>query len=230
MGKTRSHDWQKLESLIKDHDNQMAELREQFIELKRQNQERFNELQDMIRTLTLQQAQMGTIGFPRFTPEDLEGWLYKCQQFFELDSTPEESKFNLVAIHLEGKALQWHRCFMKLEAAAGRTVEWQEYVAAMSARFSEQAYDDPILDLKNLFQDGALEEYLDKFDSLLSRAKVTEEFAVGFFLGGLKAEIQYPVRMFGPKKLRDAYALAKLQDASYQAMKYDCSDEYGHSN
>lgn len=48
------------------------------------------------------------IEFPQFDGEDLKGWLSRYEQFFEVDGTSEDAKVQLVAIHLEGKALKWH--------------------------------------------------------------------------------------------------------------------------
>ena len=49
------------------------------------------------------------IDFPRFNREDLNGWLYKCHQFFEVDETPLETRVKLAAINLEARAFQWHQ-------------------------------------------------------------------------------------------------------------------------
>ena len=53
------------------------------------------------------------VDFPHFNGDDLNGWLYRCQQFFEVDGTPEEAKVKLAAINLEGRALQWHQNWTK---------------------------------------------------------------------------------------------------------------------
>ena len=49
------------------------------------------------------------VDFPRFNGGDLNGWLYKCYQFFEIDATPPETIVKLTAINMEGRALQWHQ-------------------------------------------------------------------------------------------------------------------------
>nr|CAD1843957.1 unnamed protein product [Ananas comosus var. bracteatus] len=73
------------------------------------------------------------IEFPRFDGEDLKGWLFRCEQFFEVDGTSEEAK-----VHL---------------------------------------FDDPMAELKNLKQTGTVMEYQDKFDTLLNRVELSEEYA-----------------------------------------------------
>ena len=48
---------------------------------------------------------------------------------------------------------------------------------------------------------------------LLDKAQLNEEQALRCFLAGLEHELEMMVRMFNPKTLKEAYLLAKLQDA-----------------
>ena len=34
-------------------------------------------------------SRLSRINFPKFEGEDVQGWLYKCEQFFELDAIAE---------------------------------------------------------------------------------------------------------------------------------------------
>ncbi|GJR50613.1 hypothetical protein Tco_1401134 [Tanacetum coccineum] len=54
---------------------------------------------------------------------------------------------------------------------------------------------------------------------LQSRVDISEEHAVSFYLGGLPAEIEMGVRMFGPKTLVDAYRLTNYQEDTLEAVK-----------
>nr|CAD1833858.1 unnamed protein product [Ananas comosus var. bracteatus] len=94
--------------------------------------------------------------FPRFNGEELKGWLYRCEQFFEIDGTPEDSKVKIAAIHLEGRALQWHQVFMKARLTRSRPT-WEEYVMALNTRFGSELYDDPTSELKKLRQTGTIQ-------------------------------------------------------------------------
>ena len=49
------------------------------------------------------------VGFPIFSGEDLQGWIMRCDHFFTVDLTPEDSKVRLAIINLEGRALQWYK-------------------------------------------------------------------------------------------------------------------------
>lgn len=51
------------------------------------------------------------------------------------------------------------------------------------------AYKDPHRELKHLQQIGSLDEYLDRFDLLISKVVIEEEVAVSWFVGGLRREV-----------------------------------------
>jgi hypothetical protein len=67
--------------------------------------------------------------------------------------------------------------------------------------------------LSKLKQDGSLEDYKTRFDTLtLKVQRLPEEHKLSCFLGGLKDEIRLPVCMFNPKSLVDTYSLARIQE------------------
>ena len=111
------------------------------------------------------------------------------------------AKVKLAAIHMEGKALQWHQSFMKNRNQIEEP-PWDDYVEALKGRFGERIYEDPMADLKGLIQIGTLQEYLEEFDILSHKVNLTEDYSLSCFLSGLKDEIRIPVRMLGPKSLQ----------------------------
>lgn len=81
---------------------------------------------------------------------------------------------------------------------------------ALNVRFGTELHYDPMFELKNLIQLGIVQIYLDKFNQLLNRVTLSEEYIVSFFLSRLQDDIQYTVRMFRPMSLQEAVSLAKL--------------------
>ncbi|GKC72762.1 transposon ty3-I gag-pol polyprotein [Tanacetum coccineum] len=71
--------------------------------------------------------------------EDVKGWLFKCEQFFKVDNIAEESKANLVSIHLFDLALMWHRQFVKF---MGDDVAWDDYIDAFDRWLCRNNLDD----------------------------------------------------------------------------------------
>ncbi|KAG2303549.1 hypothetical protein Bca52824_032200 [Brassica carinata] len=53
-------------------------------------------------------SRLTKIGLPMFDGSALREWIYRCEQFFSIDSTPPEMKVGLASLHMTGKALQWH--------------------------------------------------------------------------------------------------------------------------
>ncbi|KAG8365939.1 hypothetical protein BUALT_Bualt17G0024100 [Buddleja alternifolia] len=151
------------------------------------------------------------VEFPRFNGEDLRGWLFRAEQFFEVDETPVDTRVRLAAVYLEGKALQWHQVFMRSRVTR-EFPTWLEYVMALQDRFGSLLFEDPMSELMNLRQTGSVRDYLDKFDELLNNVDLNEPYAISCFLAGLKNEIEVQVRMFKPKSLQEAVSLAKLQE------------------
>ena len=152
------------------------------------------------------------IDFPKFEGDDVQGWIYKCEQFFEVDSVPEHRKVQIASIHLWGRALIWHQSLMK--RVVGQELTWEEYKRTILARFGASPFDDPVAELMKLKQIGSVSQYQEQFDTLLNRADLSASQAVSCFLSGLNEDIQCAVRMFRPDHLHDAYCLAKLQEAT----------------
>nr|GEV05704.1 retrotransposable element Tf2 [Tanacetum cinerariifolium] len=52
--------------------------------------------------------------FAKFDGEDVQGWLYRVNKFFEMDRVDDDGqKIRLVSMHVFDKALNWHKQFMK---------------------------------------------------------------------------------------------------------------------
>ena len=146
--------------------------------------------------------------FPIFEGEEVHKWLFKCNQYFDLEEIPEADKLRLASYYLDGMALYWHQNYTRnLE---GQEVTWAEYVDALCCRFGGQR--DPLEELTEHKQEGDLESYIKEFDMLWNRAQISEKQALVFFLGGLEIEIKNLVKMFEPKSLKQAYNLARLHN------------------
>ncbi|KAL0427507.1 UNVERIFIED_CONTAM: Transposon Ty3-G Gag-Pol polyprotein [Sesamum latifolium] len=136
------------------------------------------------------------VEFLRFNGEDLGGWIYKCEQFFDIDETPFDAKVKLTAVHMEGKALQWHQVYMKSRLTR-EMPHWEEYVPALNDRFGTFLFEDPMSELMNLKYTGKIQEYMDRFDEILNCLELTEAYV-------------------------EVISLARLQE---QALKLSCSSK-----
>ncbi|KAF2594838.1 hypothetical protein F2Q70_00043392 [Brassica cretica] len=126
--------------------------------------DRYNNGRAHYNTLT---SRLAKIRFSSFDGTQLRDWISKCEEFFDIDGTPPVLKVRLAALHLTGKANQWHRNYMSTRY--GIFPPWTEYVVAISGRFSE-LYDDPLAELVALKQGSdSVTEYLDKFETARMR-------------------------------------------------------------
>lgn len=161
-------------------------------------------------------SRLTKVDFPKFGGDNLRSWLYKVEQFFLLDHTPDFTKTQLASVYLEDRAQQWYYTYVQQRSDV--EIGWDDFVAALNARF-EQLYDDPMTELKNLRQTGTVKEYHDTFDSIVSRLDLPLAYVLSCFIAGLEDEIQLQVRMFNPHTIQQAYCLAKLQEAALKVKK-----------
>nr|GEU62439.1 hypothetical protein [Tanacetum cinerariifolium] len=150
--------------------------------------------------------------FPKFSGDDVHGWLYRVNQFCLLDSIADNQKARLVFMRMFDKALNWHKQFVK---KYGENVEWIVYEREVQKRF-DSIFEDPVVELKNLKQVTTVQLYLEQFEALMNKVELSEAYAVSLFIGGLKDAISMLVRMFKTNTLTDVYCLAKIQEATLQ--------------
>ncbi|GJZ02073.1 reverse transcriptase [Tanacetum coccineum] len=94
----------------------------------------------MARRQANQFGRLAKVEFPKFQGDDIMGWVFKCEQFFLIDTTPEMEKVKIDSAHLFDKALLWHRQFLKTN---GENVGWGVYKKAIIKRFGS-LFDDHI--------------------------------------------------------------------------------------
>lgn len=60
-------------------------------------------------------TRLGRLDFPRFGGDKIRDWLFKVEEFFAIDNTPQELKVRLSLIHFDGSASTWHQAIMQSE-------------------------------------------------------------------------------------------------------------------
>lgn len=60
-------------------------------------------------------------------------------------------------------------------------------------------------------------EYQEKFEKISCRSKLTEEQKLDCYLGGLKDELAWDVRLFNPSTVLEAARLTKIKEMSLQS-------------
>jgi len=109
MGEFQQLFGEQLRVMNEKHEQNMEEVRQMFVTMKGTCKAPHREemaLADSGGSQYRANTRYSRIDFPKFSGEDLRGWVYRCEQFFEYEDTTEESKVKVVAIYLEGRALQ----------------------------------------------------------------------------------------------------------------------------
>ncbi|GJS65334.1 putative mitochondrial protein [Tanacetum coccineum] len=140
--------------------------------------------------------------FPKFSGDDVQGWLYIVNRFFLLDSILDNQKVRLVSMHMFDKALNWHKQFVK---KYGENVEWTVYEREVQKRF-DSVFKDPMVELKNLKQITTVQLYQEQFEALMNKVELSEAYAVSLFIEGLKDDISINVT-YPPKSTTTTLAL-----------------------
>nr|GEV00618.1 putative mitochondrial protein [Tanacetum cinerariifolium] len=100
------------------------------------------------------------LDFLKFNRDDVNGWLFSVQQFFLIDNVHEDQKIKLV-----------------YERERERERE-------IIPRFNS-VFEDPMVEIKNLKQDGEVKLYQEQFEVLFNRLDLTKSYAVSLFIGGV---------------------------------------------
>ncbi|GKA39869.1 hypothetical protein Tco_0732462 [Tanacetum coccineum] len=126
-------------------------------------------------------TRMTKIEFPKFGGEDVRGWLYKCEQFFEIDQVSDPHKVQLASIHLYDTASLWHRQFVKL---MGENASWNLFKEAILLRFGSayDAYMKEMIEVENrIVEDVVVEtvkELVEVENEVIDDGKVSDDIKV----------------------------------------------------
>lgn len=97
--------------------------------------------------------------FPKFEGADPRGWILKAEKYFQYYQTHEELKVDIVAMYLEGEALD---LFARINHE--RTLlYWEELVKALQISYGLAEFQNPDEFLCNIKQTGTVQEYRQEF-------------------------------------------------------------------
>ncbi|XP_021848493.1 uncharacterized protein [Spinacia oleracea] len=102
-------------------------------------------------------------------------------------------------------------------------VDWNDFVADLYARFSDDSAHNVVENFNKLQQNGSLEEYIDEFENLRSIMMMNnhilpDAYMLESFIGGLKPTVKPFVKALGPGSIDDAIDIARLQEENLTAM------------
>ncbi|XP_062092349.1 uncharacterized protein LOC133798158 [Humulus lupulus] len=144
---------------------------------------------------------------PRFDGSEVDDWIYKINNFFDLHRVDTTLRLSVVAFHLDGTPSTWFQWMEK----GGGFADWDSFIQALRMRFGVLVYDDPLGRIAKLTQTGRVSQFRAEFEALMTKITgVSEQMYLNFFVWGLKLEIRRELLISRPCDLADAMAKAQL--------------------
>ncbi|GKE04685.1 ankyrin repeat-containing protein [Tanacetum coccineum] len=147
---------------------------------------------------------------PLFTGNDIYGWVYLAERFFDiqgLGTSGERLKATMMC--LEGPALSWFRWSDNREPFRS----WENLKRRMLVRFQSSQAGNLHEQFFAISQSGTARDYITMFEKMATQLpRLQEEVLEGIFIKGLKQELRTAVRTQKPTVLSQAMELALTID------------------
>jgi hypothetical protein len=145
--------------------------------------------------------------FPRFDGSvDPMLFINKCESYFRHHRTLGEERVRLASYHLDDVAQLW---YSQLEEDDGAP-SWGRFKDFLNERFGPPLRSAPLFELSECRRTGSVEEYSNRFQTLLPRVgRLDEAQRVQLFTGGLLPPLSHAVRIHNPTTLAAAMSLAR---------------------
>lgn len=154
-----------------------------------------------------------SVDFPRFDRENPKLWQTRCVDYFEMFDTDPDLWIAVAAMQFEGPAARW------LSSVQHKFVRssWEEFCAAVLARFGRNQHQSLVRKLYRLKQTGTVEEYITQFSELMDQLTAYEPepdmlHYTTRFVDGLKYNVRMIVAVQRPADLDSAYSIAAVQE------------------
>ncbi|KAI3522148.1 hypothetical protein L1887_11628 [Cichorium endivia] len=155
---------------------------------------------------------------PLFEGEDVYGWVYKAERFFDIQGLATSGeRLRAAVLCLEGSVLAWYR--WSDSRAPFRS--WEDLKTRLLDRFQpsqEGSLQEQFLGIR---QEGSAREYVGRFEQLAAQLEGTQESILeGTFIKGLKPDLRKSVRIMQPRGLGQAIKMALLVDENRTGTLY----------
>ncbi|XP_015618641.1 uncharacterized protein [Oryza sativa Japonica Group] len=153
------------------------------------------------------------LDFPKFDGSDSQEWRMKCEHYFDVNNTFPGLWVRIATIYFLGRAASW----LRSSRAHLRFPMWEDFCAAVSAKFDRDQHENLIRQMDSIKQNGTVWEFYERFDELMNQLLVydptlSSKYLTHRFTKGLRREIRNAVLLQRPKDLESALAVALLQE------------------
>jgi len=152
------------------------------------------------------------LSVPRFDGSNLLDWIFQIEAFFNFHETLEESRLQIVAFHLDGRAAAWFQWATRNNLLSS----WQVFLTAVRHRFSPTQYEDIEDDVSKLSQTGSVADFQAQFEDLMNKVTcISESLLISFFITGLKKHLRRELQFHRPATLMEAFTMARAYEARF---------------
>ncbi|XP_073021562.1 uncharacterized protein [Primulina eburnea] len=153
---------------------------------------------------------------PRFDGSNPGEWIFCAEQFFNMYSTPEHLRLQIVAAYFEGSASTWYQWLQ----ANGLLRSWKEFLVQLRQRFGASLFEDYQGQLAKLMQIHSVSKYQSEFELLSSKVSgISESLLISFYVNGLKPELKRELLIVQPTSLVQAMALSRVYEQKYHDIR-----------
>lgn len=146
------------------------------------------------------------VELPNFDGTDVDGWISKAEQYFEVQAVRPEVKVQLAFVSMEGSAVHWFRCLRTKNPG----LTWEMLTAEMIRRYSGRKACNPYECLAAVRQTSTMEQYVVEFETILAQVpNLTAELKLGLFFNGLHDGLKRKIQIHGPSDMTKAIDFAR---------------------
>lgn len=154
---------------------------------------------------------------PLFQGEDIEGWLFQMEKFFDFHRIPFEQRMSYTPFYLTGIALTWfQRMYSTLQVH-----DWTHFVHEILTRFGPSLYWNPEVALNRLRQTTSIANYIEEFETLSARTPgLTPDNLLNRYIAGLKDDIHRELVLLNPQTLSHAMGMSRIAEQKLQETRW----------
>ena len=153
---------------------------------------------------------------PQFNGDDVEDWLFRLEEFFDVAGTPFDQRIKVASFHMVGPAYAWYNWLIRNDY----TQDWVVFANAVCKRFGTDLYDNPQDALKELKQTDSIADYQHQSELLSNKVTgLSEPWLISFFIAGLTDYLKCQLWLAKPATYPEAVAMARLHEQNYLVLR-----------
>ncbi|CAM8905618.1 unnamed protein product [Rhodiola kirilowii] len=163
-------------------------------------------------------ARTPRLEIPLFTGENVTGWIFQIERFFQHHFTPRDQRLLIATFYMSGPALLWYQWMHNTKQIS----DWESFRRDLELRFGPSSFINHEAALYKLRQHSSLSTYVAEFESMSTCTPgLTTSNLLNCFMSGLREDIKRELFVHRPVTLPEAVGLAKLIESRLEAPRFN---------